>query len=245
MADRPRFTKVNWGPARQLPRLAVSVTRGGRCKVKGSGGKLLADLQLDRSDDTPLHRQVYTQIRTMILSGQLPGGTRLPSTRTLCAELAVSRITLVNAFQTLTSEGFLRSRAGDGTYVGDEWRNDFSFAPVSRRPELSVRAGLGTSTRGSELHKQALTSWNPEDSETFVASQVGLDLFPARTWKTLVARHSERRSIDMLGYGDPLGYLPLREAVAEYLRDSRGLDQHRSKSSSPPARSRHSTRSCC
>lgn len=224
MADRPRFTKVNWGPARHLPRLAVSVTRGGRCKVKGSGGKLLADLQLDRSDDTPLHRQVYTQIRTMILSGQLPGGTRLPSTRTLCAELAVSRITLVNAFQTLTSEGFLRSRAGDGTYVGDEWRNDFSFAPVSRRPELSVRAGLGTSTRGSELHKQALTSWNPEDSETFVASQVGLDLFPARTWKTLVARHSERRSIDMLGYGDPLGYLPLREAVAEYLRDSRGLD---------------------
>ncbi|MFJ2353504.1 PLP-dependent aminotransferase family protein [Glutamicibacter sp. NPDC087673] len=192
--------------------------------LKGSGGKLLAELHLDRSGGSPLHRQIYTQIRTMILNGQLPGGTRLPSTRTLCAELAVSRITLVNAFQALTGEGFLRSRTGDGTYVGDEWRKDFSFAPVNRRPELSVRAGLGTSARGSELRKQALTSWNPEDSETFVASQVGIDLFPSQTWKTLIARHSERPSIDMLGYGEPLGYLPLREAVAEYLRDSRGLN---------------------
>lgn len=191
--------------------------------MKGSGGKLLADLQLERGGQTPLHRQIYTQIRTMILTGQLPGGTRLPSTRTLCAELGVSRITLINAFETMTHEGFLRSRVGDGTYVGNEWRNDFTFAPVSRRPELSVRAGLNTSTRGSELYRQALTSWNPEDSETFVASQVGIDLFPTRTWKSLVARHSERRSIEMLGYGEPLGYLPLREAVAEYLRDSRGI----------------------
>lgn len=66
-------------------------------------------------------------------------------------------------------------------------------------------------------------SWNPEDAESFVPSQVGVDAFPSRTWKRLLARHGERRDPEMLGYGDPFGHRPLREAIADYLNDARGI----------------------
>ncbi|WP_269936491.1 MocR-like pyridoxine biosynthesis transcription factor PdxR [Arthrobacter sp. HY1533] len=191
--------------------------------VKETGGRLLGDFALDRTSETPLHRQIYLQIRTHVLNGQLPGGARLPSTRTLTAELGVSRITIVNAFEELCAEGFLRSRAGDGTYVGEEWRSQFAAEPAPERPVLSARASATTSSRGSELTSHAPASWNPDDAESFVPSQVGVDAFPVRTWKRLLARHGERRDVDMLGYGDPFGHRPLREAIADYLNDARGI----------------------
>lgn len=191
--------------------------------MKGSGGRLLGDFALDRASDVPLHRQIYVQIRTNVLNGLLPGGARLPSTRTLTQELGVSRITIVNAFEELCAEGFLRSRPGDGTYVGEQWRNQFAAEPAPERPVLSARASAATSARGRDLSSRPLVSWNPDDAESFVPSQVGVDAFPIRTWKRLLARHGERRDVDMLGYGEPLGHRPLREAVADYLNDARGI----------------------
>lgn len=195
----------------------------GPSMVKESGGRLLGDFALDRGSEVPLHRQIYLQVRTHVLTGALPGGARLPSTRTLTAELGVSRITIVNAFEELCAEGFLRARAGDGTYVGEEWRSQFVAEPAPERPVLSARASVATSLRGSELSSHAPLSWNPDDAESFVPSQVGVDAFPVRTWKRLLARHGERRDADMLGYGDPFGHMPLREAIADYLNDARGI----------------------
>nr|WP_325355657.1 GntR family transcriptional regulator [Paenibacillus sp.] len=48
-------------------------------------------IPIDRSLDKPLIRQVYDQIRSRILQGNLPGGERLPSTRALASDLQVSR----------------------------------------------------------------------------------------------------------------------------------------------------------
>lgn len=94
--------------------------------MKSPAGLLLSGIELDRDSTTPLYRQLYLQIRKQILTGRLQGGIRLPSTRTLSQELNLSRITLLNAFDQLIAEGFLVSRTGAGTYVGDEhpatWR---------------------------------------------------------------------------------------------------------------------------
>ena len=67
--------------------------------MKSAGGRLLAGLELDRAAAQPLHQQLYSQLRTQILTGSVPSGTRLPSTRTLVTELGVSRITVVSAFE--------------------------------------------------------------------------------------------------------------------------------------------------
>ena len=74
----------------------------------------------DRLDTDPvlsLYRQIYERIRGTILSGSLAPGTRLPSSRTLAADLRVSRNTVEIAFTQLEAEGFLIRKVGAGTYV--------------------------------------------------------------------------------------------------------------------------------
>ena len=50
-----------------------------------------------------------------------------------------------------------------------------------------------------------------------------LDHFPHRIWARLLWRHGKRQSSELMAYGDPAGYVPLREAIAEYLRTARGV----------------------
>jgi GntR family transcriptional regulator / MocR family aminotransferase len=69
-------------------------------------------VSLGASSVDPLHRQLYDRLRSGILAGQLSAGARLPSTRTLAAELDVSRTTLVTAFENLLVEGYLEGRVG-------------------------------------------------------------------------------------------------------------------------------------
>lgn len=188
--------------------------------MKDVGGLLLAGIRLDRHSEQPLYRQLALQMRALVLDGTLRPGARLPSTRTLIAELGVSRATVVAAFEQLTAEGFLRARPGDGTYVDGLWGT-----PPPRlhspRPPLSER-GAAISARGNDLFTGAPMSWAPREAESFVASQIAVDAFPAATWRRLIAHRASRT--DLLGYGDPHGYAQLRTAIADYLIDVRGID---------------------
>ncbi len=58
-------------------------------------------LSLDRHAAEPMHRQLYDQMRALILDGRLKAGSRLPSSRTLSRELAISRNTVTGAFDQL------------------------------------------------------------------------------------------------------------------------------------------------
>jgi GntR family transcriptional repressor for pyruvate dehydrogenase complex len=59
-------------------------------------------------------------LRTMIDSGRLPAGSRLPAERTLCDQLGISRGSLRQALRVLDSIGYVHIRAGSGTYVRDD-----------------------------------------------------------------------------------------------------------------------------
>ncbi|MDW5596668.1 winged helix-turn-helix domain-containing protein, partial [Conexibacter stalactiti] len=77
-------------------------------------------LTLDRrggAGATPLHAQVEQQLRERIRDGRLRPGTRLPATRELAQQLAVSRGVVVEAYAQLTAEGYLATRRGAGTAV--------------------------------------------------------------------------------------------------------------------------------
>src|ERR1700722_4157557 len=65
----------------------------------------------------PVYREVYQRIRSEILSGRLAAGARLPSSRTLAAELGIGRGTVVTAFQMLAGEGYTSSAGARGTVV--------------------------------------------------------------------------------------------------------------------------------
>lgn len=84
-------------------------------------GLNIADLllPLDDASGTPLYRQVYNGLRHAILEGRLPPGARIPSTRRLAEYLAVSRTTVLVAFDQLAAEGFLVPAIGSGSRVSD------------------------------------------------------------------------------------------------------------------------------
>jgi DNA-binding transcriptional MocR family regulator len=66
----------------------------------------------------PLHRKLSDALRAATENGRLAGGERLPSERDLARRLAVSRSTVVTAYDTLRAEGLLESRQGSGTRIG-------------------------------------------------------------------------------------------------------------------------------
>src|SRR5689334_6503566 len=179
----------------------------------------------------PLYRQLYDWFRTAITEGQMRPGQRLPSTRTLAAELRISRIPVANAYDQLVAEGYLESFRGAGTRVARSIPNDTlisatnssSAKPGSRMPRpVRKQIRRRVSHRGIALTELPAQSWL-NIVGAFRVSLPALDHFPLGIWSKLVARHVRRPAKGVMGYADAMGYPPLREAIAEYLRTVRGV----------------------
>ncbi len=67
----------------------------------------------------PIYRQLFTQLRQRIASGELAPAAQLPSVRELSAELKVNPLTVAKVFQMLDAEGLVETRRGLGTFVAD------------------------------------------------------------------------------------------------------------------------------
>ncbi|MFB9884850.1 MocR-like pyridoxine biosynthesis transcription factor PdxR [Balneatrix alpica] len=191
--------------------------------MRRAGGVMLSQLALDREQSTPLYRQLYLQLRQLILNGVLPPGCRLPSTRTLAKELDVSRITVISVFDQLLAEGFLISQAGSGTYVNAEVQHQVQQIPSNRNPIPRVSGwSLAMSRRSQRYTKIGKKTWY-DYPNCFVPSSPAFDQFPRQVWNKLHNRYLHHPGIELLSYGDSRGYEPLREALVDYLRDVRGL----------------------
>nr|WP_167144342.1 PLP-dependent aminotransferase family protein [Pseudomonas sp. OTU750018] len=162
-----------------------------------------------------LARQLYQALRERILDGRLQSRTRLPASRDLANLLSISRNTVTRAFDQLYAEGYIEGRIGAGTYVAEL---SAVKRPAPAQPLVSTQ-----SPALELLHKHHL---NPPLSGAPRAFRVGVpafDLFPFETWARLSARFWRKPSPARLGYGDPAGDWQLRELIAAYLRNSRGL----------------------
>lgn len=65
----------------------------------------------------PAYRQIYEQITSQILSGELKSGDTLPPIRTVSRELGISVITVRSAWEALERDGLIVSRAGSGCFI--------------------------------------------------------------------------------------------------------------------------------
>lgn len=183
----------------------------------------------DHDARRPLYKQIYETLRAAILSGRLPSGTRLPATRAFAHELGVSRITVVNAFEQLAAEGYLVGRHGDGTYVAPQLPEDLPDAARSRT--MAARAGEtivppALSAFATRLADARLA--NPlRDARAIVPFRNGITEvreFPFGVWEKLAAAAIRRGPRLLRGYDEAAGFLPLRTAVAAWLRQSRGVE---------------------
>jgi GntR family transcriptional regulator/MocR family aminotransferase len=169
---------------------------------------------LDRSDKRPIQDQIVVFFREAISSGTMRSGTRLPPTRELASELRVARNTVTFAYERLVAEGYLESRIGSGTYVAGglpETKPKGQDLPV-RRP----------STRGQRT-LNAVTGFVASSTLPLTPGLPALDQFPFTLWARLTGRFWRSERHDLLPYGDPGGYAPLRSALATYLRAARGI----------------------
>ncbi|MBR2047953.1 MAG: GntR family transcriptional regulator [Oscillospiraceae bacterium] len=72
---------------------------------------------IDNKSGSPIYEQIYNQIKSQIISGQLSEHEMLPSIRGLAKDLRISFITTKRAYDELEKDGFLYTIQGKGCYV--------------------------------------------------------------------------------------------------------------------------------
>ena len=76
-------------------------------------------LYIDNTSGLPIYDQIFSQIRTQILSGVLKEEEALPSIRNLAKDLKISVITTKRAYDELEREGFIHTVPGKGSFVSE------------------------------------------------------------------------------------------------------------------------------
>jgi GntR family transcriptional regulator / MocR family aminotransferase len=170
---------------------------------------------------TPRFRWFYEELRSAILGGRLQPGARLPATRDLAREYGLSRGTIVAAFEQLGSEGYVDGKTGSGTYVSQVLPEELLQVGRLKAQGSAHRRRVALSDYARRLQPMPANERGP--ARAFRANLPALDAFPAALWAQVAARRLRRVSWRLLAGGDPLGYRPLRQAVAEYLNTSRGV----------------------
>ena len=156
------------------------------------------DLHLD-VNGPGLRAGLMDALREAVRTGRLVPGTRLPSTRSLAADLGVARNTVADAYSELIAEGWLIAQQGSGTRVARRAEPRQAAAatrtmPTTRRPTYGMMPG------------------SPNLAE-----------FPRTQWLIAARRALTAAPHDAFGYGDALGRLELRTVLADYLARARGV----------------------
>jgi GntR family transcriptional regulator / MocR family aminotransferase len=152
-------------------------------------------IPLDRTDVSPLHRQLEQGLREAVRTGRLAPDAVLPSSRAFATQLGVSRGIVVEAYDQLVAEGYLDATPGGTTTV--------AHAAVAARPRPARDP-----TPAVEID---LRPGRPD-----------LDEFPRRAWLRSVRRALETAPSERFGYLDGHGVPELRVALAAYLDRARG-----------------------
>lgn len=169
-------------------------------------------IPLDRQQDVPLYLQIEEALRRAILSGVFVDGDKLPSTRTLAAELAVSRLTVDNAYAELASKGFLRQRRGSGAYVLHPGARPAQPQPTSDTPFPAERF----TTLTSRLDGYPDTPL-PDNIINFAAGVGSPKVFPQEEFRKILLSVLSRHAEEAFGYGEYCGYYPLRDTLGRIL----------------------------
>lgn len=171
----------------------------------------------DRRSNEPLYQQIADDIERRISYGEFPPGSLLPSERKLAEQLEVNRSTVILAYAELRALGIIESRTGSGTRVSKyKWGATPKHTPNWRRyveggsflPNLPFLRRI----------REALQKDN--SLIDFASGELGADISPVEEINTII---DENHYTEYLGYDNPQGFVPLREALVTYLSHYRGI----------------------
>lgn len=180
-------------------------------------------ISIDRTAETPLHRQIYDGFRAAILRGDLRPGQPVPSSRELAFEIPVSRFPVLHAYAQLLAEGYFQSQVGSGTFVSSSLPEQLMSVNRTSRPSTRGPSGPRRLSRRAQLFPafegaSQLRGWG-----AFGVHQPAFDQFPFQVWSSLVARHSRNPNAGAFHHIHPLGSPRFREEICSYLRTARAV----------------------
>jgi len=162
-------------------------------------------IAVDKNKNISLSRQIYTQIKQLILEGSLSEDDKLPSSRELSKELYVSRNTILEAYNQLIAEGYLQGNHGSGTIVANGI-SKYKIPGSDIKNILSIR---------EEPAKNKIID--------FSSGIPDLTLFPKKELGKLYQSACINLSEKAFRYHSPAGVAKLRYAISDYLFRTRGL----------------------
>ncbi|MGX9132821.1 MocR-like pyridoxine biosynthesis transcription factor PdxR [Rummeliibacillus sp. JY-2-4R] len=160
-------------------------------------------IQLEKDSVTPLYEQLYEEIKKGIIEGTIAVNTKLPSKRKLAEFLSISQTTVELAYAQLIAEGYITSKARVGFFV--ETIEELAY----------VEKTLPHKELESIPKKQIKYDFNPGKIDT--------SSFPFTTWRKYAKDAIDYHEKDLLLIGSPQGEIELREEIASYLYQSRGV----------------------
>ena len=169
------------------------------------------ELLIDLRADCPIYEQIYEFIKNEIKNGQILPDTKLPSTRRLSQSLKISRTTVVNAYEQLLAEGYLRSRGGSGYIVNNLDDMDI-LKKVSGIKERSH--SILSVSKNESMEDDNLIDFSP--------TKIDSKSFPYASWRS-IARKVFSGS-DVFTAGDKQGEYGLRAQIADYLHTARRVE---------------------
>lgn len=161
----------------------------------------------------PKYQQIINFIKGKITNGEWPIGSKIPSQRLLAKRFEVNRSTIITALEDLMADGLIEAKIGLGTYVVN---NTWTLLATNPPPDWDeyVKSGL---LRASQSTVQEI---NMEESKANLIQlskgELSKDLFPLETMKSVLGRVTDQ--LEAFGYEEPKGFLPLREALSDYLK---------------------------
>ncbi|OZB98813.1 PLP-dependent aminotransferase family protein [Paenibacillus sp. XY044] len=172
---------------------------------------------LDRQSKKSLYQQIADHIEQRISFGEFPPGSLLPSERKLAEKIGVNRSTVVQAFAELRSLGIIESRSGSGTRVSQfKWG-----ASPKHTPNWNRYAEGGSFLPNLPFLRRIREALNQDPSLVdFASGELAADLAPTREISEIMSSH---QYASYLGYDNPQGYTPLRQALVQYLAEYRGV----------------------
>ncbi|MGP4111873.1 MocR-like pyridoxine biosynthesis transcription factor PdxR [Streptomyces sp. 4N509B] len=194
-----------------------------------AGLDLHLDLRVDVAGSGGKRAGLTRALREAIRDGRLAPGTRLPSSRSLAADLGMARNTVADAYAELTAEGWLLAHQGSGTRVAP--RHDGGSEPDGAIPSTpSIPSSLSipspASAPGARTTPRARSRWAwdaPQPRYSLVSGHPDPAGFPRAAWLRAARRAVTEAPSEAFNPGDPQGRHELRVALAAYLARARGV----------------------
>ena len=177
-------------------------------------------IKLDRKKKTPLFEQLVCLIKEKVDAGELLVGDKLPASRYLAKQLSISRTTVCRAYDELYALGYIESSQGSFSKIRqvdkplskqENYNSSFDWQNLFNKTALGIHQEI------SEMHKEnkLCPVGDPID---FMSLAPTSKIMPIDDFRKCMNQVLKSTGAKLLQYGETLGFLPLREFIANHLR---------------------------